>query len=211
MTLIYILISFFIFLYNSPLVFGNDTYFFHSSDNILPNNVDKQEEPKKIQITPTQNTLLTFSVSSLFIDYGILTPTNPTNRSISLSVEAQEAGVTILTYQDSPLHANNSIIPNTTCDNGMCKPNQPDYWNNILTYGFGYRCDNSFSCNKDFLQQAFFKPYPTYITQQPSILLQSLREMVLKDISITNRINISGTQPKGAYENQLYYIAVPNL
>jgi hypothetical protein len=63
MTLIYILISFFIFLYNSPLVFGNDTYFFHSSDNILPNNVDKLEEPNKIQINPTQNTLIASSLT----------------------------------------------------------------------------------------------------------------------------------------------------
>lgn len=161
----------------------------------------------------TPNDSLTFKLSQDIIAYGILSSTNPVIRTSKISLNENIYGGEILSYEDHPLTAaTKEVIENTSCDNGACTPETAASWTNTLTYGFGYRCDSELNgaCDSQFTQSNYFKSYPDssadYIPE--SVLFTTKGETTA---NITYKVNISGTQKTGSYNNSITYLAIPSF
>ncbi|HSX08589.1 MAG TPA: hypothetical protein VLF93_00365 [Candidatus Saccharimonadales bacterium] len=163
----------------------------------------------------SSNDSFSVTISQNIVDYGILSSTNPVIRTSTISFSDLGLGAEILTYEDHPLlSSKNDTIQNTSCDNGSCTSLIAAAWSNTLTYGFGYRCDdyNANLCDDQFNTSNYFKQYPEIsINQQPSQLLVHYGIGSNLKATITNKVNISGTQKATGYENNITYLAIPSF
>jgi hypothetical protein len=156
-----------------------------------------------------------FSMTESFIDFGVLSATNPVTRDTTIQVSSPGGGYQVLAYSDHVLLSKkNSSIPDTTCDNGSCSEVTPSLWENNLTYGFGFRCDSPIKnlCPSGFEAEKAYKQFSDKGKQeifQP--LIESANKGINQQARITYRVNISGAQQKEAYTNNITYIAVPNF
>lgn len=156
-----------------------------------------------------------FSISSLLIDFGILSPTTPVTRTNTLTVSNGSAyGYQVTVFENHQLLVPSSgqLIPNTTCDAGNCTTTTAAAWTSTLTYGFGYRCDNvsGTDCNTDFATSTFYKQFPDDSAgQTPVAVMSSTNVGKSRQGQITYKVNISGTQAAGLYTNVITYIATP--
>ena len=157
-----------------------------------------------------------FSVSETLIDFGIISPTNPILHSTLLTVSKGSANsYSVLTSEDHPLTTQNNLtIPDTTCDNSDCKEQTADSWTSILTYGFGYRCENitGSDCSTDFLSPTYsnyYKQFPDISRQEQAVAVMSGGKDASVQGKITYKLNISGAQPPGAYSNTITFLAIP--
>lgn len=165
------------------------------------------------------------SLSSATVDFGALNPTNPIVRTVILSVYSLSiTGYSIIASEDHPLQMNPSAasdsasadgtkIPNTTCDNGECSQEKAGVWINTLTYGFGYRCDNiiGFNCDSSLSKVNFYKHFADISNGQGPQSVMAGVGSKNKDIRLSYKVNISGNQRQGVYNNIITYIAVPNF
>lgn len=158
-----------------------------------------------------------FSISGLIIDFGGLTPTNPVTRTNTLSLSVGTAnGYNVNAYEDHALLNNGTgnLIPDTTCDSGLCSETTSAAWTSTLTYGFGYRCDNlsGTDCATGFTTSTFYKEFAnaTY-NESPQPVMRGSNVGRNKSVQITYKVNVSGAQPAGEYTNQIIYLAVPTF
>lgn len=158
------------------------------------------------------------SLSSNLIDLGILSPTNPIIRTVDLNINSKSAsGYSVLVFENEPLTtilgSNKVIIPDTTCDNGQCGIQNAFGWTNALTYGFGYRCDNltGVDCNNSFTSPNFYKHFPDLASNDDPQSIMAGIGANNQTTRISYKVNISGTQAQGTYNNIITYIAVPNF
>jgi len=155
------------------------------------------------------------NLSQAVIDYGILSSTNPVTRTAQITIGNSALGAEVLTSEDYPLlSTKQNLIQNTTCDNGMCTPTAAAQWTNTLTYGFGYRCDSQEInlCDSQFSEDNSFKQYPNDAANQNlAPVITSTSKTSSSKVTITNKVNISGTQKSAAYYNSITYLAVPNF
>jgi hypothetical protein len=158
-----------------------------------------------------------FAISSLFIDFGPLTPGAPVTRTNNLFVSNGSAyGYTILARENHPLRVNATgvSIPDTTCDSGTCDEQTSAAWSNLTTFGFGYRCDNinGSDCATGFINASYYKQFAS---SESAELAQPVMNGINigRDIQtqITYKVNVSATQPSGLYENAITFIAVPSI
>ncbi len=156
-----------------------------------------------------------FKLSQTIIDFGALSATNPVIRTSELSFTNPSFGAQVITYENSPLISiGKSVIPDTTCDNGSCTQSVPAIWENALTYGFGYRCESSIRevCDLGFSNADVFKQFAdSSANETPQPILQSTQSVPTVKGKIVYKVNISGTQPLGAYANTITFIAIPNF
>lgn len=157
-------------------------------------------------------------ISATFIDFGTLDANTPVTRTNTLTVTNGSAGGFQVTASEnhqllSP--PTGQIIPNTTCDNGLCTDITSGPWvvtnNTSTTYGFGYRCDNlnGTNCASGFTTSTYFKQFsinPSFQTVMSGVNVgKNLQSQ------ITYQVNISGTQPNGSYSNIITYVATPTF
>lgn len=154
-----------------------------------------------------------FRISETFIDFGTLSATTPVTRTNNLIVSNGSAGgYSVTASEDHQLlvPASGAIIPNTTCDNGSCTDTNSALWTNVLTYGFGYRCDNvtGTDCASGFDADKYkqFSASPSATT-----VMSGANVGRNKEVTITYKLNISGTQAAGLYTNKIMYIATPTF
>jgi len=159
---------------------------------------------------------LPFSVtlSSDFVDFGALSPTNTIIRTIDLTLHSLSTyGYSVVASENNLLKSDKLSIPDTTCDNGGCNSENVGIWLNALTYGFGYRCDNliGFDCDRSFVHSNLYKSFPD--TGRGQIPLSVMAGVGSKNKSsrISYKVNISASQAQGIYSNVITYIAVPNF
>ncbi|HUD09180.1 MAG TPA: hypothetical protein VMR77_00010 [Patescibacteria group bacterium] len=157
-----------------------------------------------------------FSITNTFIDFGIVSPTSPVLRTSLLTVSNGSAfGYQVTASQNHNLRANNygNEIPPTACgDSGpSCDPNTAGPWTGILTYGFGYRCDNQSGtdCDTQFSDSTFYKPFAA--SPSAVAVMSGITVGRNKVSQITYKLNISGAQPAGLYTNVINYIATPTF
>jgi len=157
-----------------------------------------------------------FSVTNNFIDFGIISPTTPVLRTSLLTISNGSAfGYQVTASQNHNLRANGSgdEIPPTACgDSGpSCSPTSAGPWTSILTYGFGYRCDNNAGtdCDTQFADSTYYKPF----VASPSavVVMSGVTVGRNKVTQITYKLNISGAQSAGLYTNVINYIATPTF
>jgi len=168
------------------------------------------ETPPKIKTEEKTN--LSFTVSNSIIDYGILSATNPIYRTTNISVAGNAKSPLVLEYEDRPLNSpSGNIIPDTTCDNGSCSQFTTALWENTLTYGFGYRCENvsGSNCPLEFAIKNYYKQFSDISrSEEPQIIMFPNNPQVAES-QIIYKVNISKSQPEGSYKNTIDYIAVP--
>lgn len=158
-----------------------------------------------------------FAISSIFVDFGPITPGTPITRTNFLTVSNGSAyGYTVLARENHQLMVNASgeVIPDTTCDSGTCNEQTSAAWSSLTTYGFGYRCDNiaGADCQSDFSNAANYKQFASSASgelAQP--VMRGLNAGRNIQTQITYKVNISATQPAGYYENAITFIAVPSI
>lgn len=159
----------------------------------------------------------TFSISSIFIDFGPLTPGAPVTRTNTLTITNRSAyGYTVLASENHPLRANavGATIPDTTCDPGTCSETTAAAWANLTTFGFGYRCDDisGTDCPDAFATPTFYKQFAS---SESAELAQTVMagSNVGSDVQtqITYKVNISTTQIAGKYQNLINFIAFPSI
>ncbi|OGH23832.1 MAG: hypothetical protein A2698_00010 [Candidatus Levybacteria bacterium RIFCSPHIGHO2_01_FULL_42_15] len=171
----------------------------------------------KLENISTQSGTLGFSLSESLIDFGSLSPTNPVQRTSVLTItSSKESGYSVIAYQDGPLTSSQSPtpIPDTTCDDGFCNEARSSQWVNLLTYGFGYRCDNLLGtpCLSDFTDPAFYKQFADNAKkEQPQEVIRETKTSGTNQAQITVKVNISLNQPPGRYGNTITYILTPTL
>lgn len=158
-----------------------------------------------------------FSISTIFVDFGIIAPTTPVTRSNNLTISNGSAyGYQITAFENHQLlvPASGQFIPNTTCDAGTCTTTTAAAWTSSLTYGFGYRCDNvsGTNCSTDFSTGTFYKQFADNSTGQTAVAVMSGTNVGRNmQGQITYKVNIPGTQAAGSYTNVITYIATPTF
>ena len=156
-----------------------------------------------------------FSISSNRIDFGTLQATDPITRTQTLTVSNGSAygyKVDVAENHSLSVPSSGAIIPDTTCDSGTCTITTASTWTNILTYGFGYRCDNlsGSDCVSDFSTAGYYKPFPNLSNNQtPQTVMTSTNVGNNRQSQITYKVNISAGQAPGDYTNQVRFVATP--
>lgn len=159
----------------------------------------------------------TFAISSLFIDFGPLAPGTPVTRTNELTVtKGSTYKYQVLASENHPLRieANSIDIPDTTCDNGTCSETTPSPWTSVLTYGFGYRCDNltGDDCNSSFTTATNYGQFANEQSAETAqAIMQSNSNGKIRKAQITYKANISAAQSAGEYKNMITFIAVPSI
>lgn len=158
-----------------------------------------------------------FTISNNLIDFGILDPNAPVDRTNFLTVtNTSENGYVVTAFEDHPLAlpGSNAQIPDTTCDDGLCTPTTSGPWvvhsGSSLTYGFGYRCDDESgkNCSSGFADPTYFKSFGA--TESAAVVMSGTKGQGLKS-QVTYRANIAASQAPGLYSNTITFIATPTF
>lgn len=158
-----------------------------------------------------------FTISSLFVDFGPITPGAPVTRTNMLTVTNRSAyGYTVLASQNHPLRiaASGVSIPDTTCDTGTCNEQTSAAWTSLTTFGFGYRCDNinGADCQSGFANADNYKQFASSESAElAQPVMRGLNRVRDAQSQITYKVNVSPTQSAGLYQNLITFIAVPSI
>lgn len=156
---------------------------------------------------------LVFTNSSDALNFGKIVPGEPLIRTQSLTVlPGTNHGYQVLSYEDHVLQQDSASIPDTSCDSGNCTQILSDLWQNPLTYGFGYRCDNVSSsfCALGFEDNEYKRFANESVGDAPTVILSAHTGSKAESV-ISYKLNIGPTQTQKAYQNIIYYITVPSL
>lgn len=205
----YIFLAFFVLFSTAQTTnaatFSNDTYI------IQTNRVNIESKASPIPGTKSSPTAtpyilpkpFSFSVEPVTLDFGAITPTDPTTRTTTIYINSGDiSGFSLFALTDHELQSENKkIIPDTTCDNGTCTNKYSSTWDSILTYGFGYKCCSNTG----------FMSLPN--EAKGHVLSPILNAPGTKETetTITYKVNIPTSQDIGLYTNTIKYIAVPNF
>lgn len=155
----------------------------------------------------------TFTIDKISVDFGSLTVGVGSTDTIGLTVNSGSAGGYQVTAQENnPLTSTAlSTINDTTCDTGdTCTHIDSGTWTDTSTYGFGYTMSGDdvpleFSSGTKFKN---FADVPDDVAQNVMGLTPAAAGKG-KTAIMTMRINISGIQAAGVYENIITFIATP--
>lgn len=158
-----------------------------------------------------------FTISSLFIDFGPITPGTPITRTNNLTISNGSAyGYTVLASENHALRVDSTgiSIPDTTCDSGTGTESVASAWSNLTTFGFGYRCDNvsGTDCQSGFSTAANYRQFSA--SNSGELAYPVMRGVnVGRNIQsqITYKVNVSSSQATGSYQNVISFIAVPSI
>lgn len=155
-----------------------------------------------------------FTISSTIIEYDQFSPTNPIIRENTLALQnLSNPTYMIFGSEDTQLKdESGTFIPDTTCDNGACTEHVGALWDNTLSFGFGYRCENTMktNCMSDFLNENQYKQFANESAKEnPAIIMKGMRDTKPIGIDIFYKVNTAASQAKGIYTNTITYIAVP--
>jgi len=152
-----------------------------------------------------------FKINKIAVDFNSLTVGTPSTDTIDLEVDCGGAGGYAVTAQENnPLTSTAaSTIADTTCDAGdPCDESDAGTWASNTTYGFGYSMSgtdvpNEFSGGK-------YKQYADISgAETPQAVMTGTNVGIGKTSTMTLKINVSGIQAAGVYENIITFIATP--
>jgi len=151
--------------------------------------------------------------SASIIDYGKFYPTNPVERAIDIKVNAKSAhGYSVLVFEDHPLSDPSfiNLIPDTSCDRGLCSQSISAVWEDNLTYGLGYSCENLKGSSCVATGTKLFKKFPDESKGEEYEPVFENHEQEGKG-EIIYKLNISASQSNSVYSNTTTYLLVPDL
>lgn len=157
----------------------------------------------------------TFVISNLSMNFGSLIPSNFHNLSHTLTVSNAPKGYVVKAVEDHPLQIRNTAytIPNSTCDVATpCAIADANIWSSTSAYGFGYNMSGQDVDTSDFVNSNYYRPFANAaLNQTPASLMSKNSYTTTSTATVNYRINISGSQAAGFYQNQIQYIAVPTF
>lgn len=180
-----------------------------------PTPTPKPQPPKAITDYQTDNALrpMQLRVDPTLVSFGPLSATNPTKREVTIILTNPTAsrynliGYAVSSPTDPETKA---AIPDTTCDSGTCTEATASPWENILTYGFGYRCSGK-NCAGTFIGSNTYMHFANYAQRQThEPILSGQKEPTGTKSQLVLKLNIPGTQQHGLYTNMLIFIATPS-
>ena len=102
-----------------------------------------------------------------------------------------------------------STIPNTDCDAG-CTNTTAGVWADSSKYGFGFNMTGN-DIPADFTDLTYFRPFADRgSSESPQIVMSSIYVGRGRQSTVTYKVNISGLQPAGIYNNIITYTAIPS-
>lgn len=155
-----------------------------------------------------------FTISDLSIDFGTLTAGSPSTAQNMLSVSAGGAGgyqVTAIENDTLQTSGGTAEIPDTTCDGGAntCTETDAKPWTDDTKYGFGYNMTGN-DIPSDFIDSTYYRPFPSQEeAEDPAIVMSSSQVGKDRVATVTYKVNISGSQAAGDYENYIIFVATP--
>lgn len=153
-----------------------------------------------------------FTISDLSIDFGTLTVQTPSTLSNTLIVSSGGAGGYQVTARESDLLktlAGTANIPDTTCGSSACNETTAAPWTSNAYYGFGYNMSGN-DIPTTFVNSTYYRPFPSNAaSESPAIVMSSNLIGKNRTATVTYKINISGSQAAGDYENYLVFVATP--
>ncbi len=169
-----------------------------------------------------------FTVSNTNIDFGRLVSNTFSTRTTDLTVSFGSAGnYQVTAYEDAPMKTLGSLtIPDTGCNGGAfsCDENNANLWNDVNTYGFGYKVTgedvpNTFTtCYSTNGSECYRRFSDKSASENPVIIMSSLNitgntNPLLKNkhqSTVTFKINTSPIQAAGTYQANINFIATPS-
>jgi len=155
-----------------------------------------------------------FTISDLSIDFGTLTPGTPSTQTNKLSVSAGGAGGYQVTAQENDALTSSggtATIPDTTCNgNGQtCDEENAAPWTDNSKYGFGYNMQGD-DIPETFVNSTYFRPFPSLAaSEDPAVVMTNSKVGRNRVATVTYKVNISGSQAAGDYENYIIFVATP--
>ncbi|MDD3679794.1 MAG: hypothetical protein PHX72_03000 [Candidatus Shapirobacteria bacterium] len=159
----------------------------------------------------------TFTISELEIAFGQLTPNNPQVLTNNLTVSAGGAGgYQVMAFENHPLKsASDNYIYDVLGDDGDIDETIASIWSQDTTYGFGFNITGDDipddftnpSCDPDCYRQ--FADPTASPPEEPQIIMSSDDVVRQSEATVSYKINISGMQEAGHYQNQVIFIAIP--
>lgn len=177
------------------------------SQSVTPTKTEIKEPVNPFIAPPEVSYSLTMEASTDRLDFGILTPTSVTKRTITLSLTGTSEDFILYVFENHGLRNENGVfIPQTSCDTGTCSKHVASEWISTLSYGLGYSCLGS-TCDRDFKQTAY-RPFGNHLT---SFSEGTLGIGFKREVTLPVQVNVPGTQESGSYENTLLLMAVPSI
>ena len=153
-----------------------------------------------------------FTISGTSINFGDLTAQVPVTVTQNLTVSSGGAGgYQVLASENNPLKVSSSgkTIPNTNCDTG-CTYGAAGVWNTTSKYGFGYNMSGT-DVPSDFTDLTYYRPFADRSqSQSPQIVMSSIYVGRGRQSTVSYKVNISGIQAAGKYNNTIMYTAIPS-
>ena len=156
-----------------------------------------------------------FKISDLDINFGSLVPGTPSLDSNILTITTGSAfGYSVKTIEDHPLRRSDgaTTIPDTSCDLATpCLQTDADVWADDARFGFGYNMSGADVDTGDFVDSTYYRPFPVENIDQPAVVMSKGGVATSSAATVTYKINISGSQAAGIYQNSIQYIAIPSF
>jgi len=154
-----------------------------------------------------------FTISDIDLDFGTLTANTPETLTNILTISAGGAGGYQVTAFENypPKSASDNYIPDTLGDDGNASESAASAWIQNTTYGFGFNMSGD-DIPADFTDDTYFRQFadPTASPpEEPQIVMSSSAVTRESEATASYKLNISGLQAAGRYQNQIIYIATP--
>jgi hypothetical protein len=153
-----------------------------------------------------------FTVSSISINFGHLAAQTPVTATNTLTVASGGAGgYQVKASENNPLKVSGTTktIPNTNC-NTSCTNTTAGIWSLSNKYGFGFNMSGN-DIPADFTDTTYYRPFADRSnSESPQIVMSSIYVGRGRQSTVTYKVNISGVQPSGIYNNIVMYTAIPS-
>ena len=155
-----------------------------------------------------------FSISSINVDFGIVTPQVPKTANNTLRITTGAAyGYEVQAYEVSSLKTTGGdAIPDTACDTATsCTTTDANIWSDATRYGFGYNMSGEDVNTNDFVDSSYYRPFANAELSEPAVPVMSSSGIATDSAAtVTYKINIAPTQPSGRYTTIVKYLAIPS-
>lgn len=153
-----------------------------------------------------------FSMSNYLINFDTVIPGTPKTLTSTLTVSSGGAGgYKVMARETDYLKATTGdSIPDTTCDSSSCNETTAGVWSLSSTYGFGYNMSGT-DIPSDFVNSTYFRHFANAAQSQTDKIVMSSNIVGRGRVStITYKLNVSGVQPAGKYQNRILFTAIPS-
>lgn len=153
-----------------------------------------------------------FTVSSTSINFGHLIAQTPSTATNTLTVSSGGAGgYQVKASEGSPLKIDSTAttIPDTSCDTS-CSETTAGVWTSTSRYGFGFNMSGD-DIPADFTDTTYYRQFANRAgAESAQIVMSSIYVGASRQSTVTYKVNISGVQQSGTYNNIITYTAIPS-